>query len=156
MSKKERCLICERIALIKEELNPYFVTELKTSYVVIGDHQLFKGYTLILFKEHVAELHTLQAQTKKIFLEEMSMVGEAVFNCFQPRKMNYELLGNSENHLHWHLFPRHKDDSQSQKPVWCVDKVIRYADTCRPTFSERENMKQRLRAEIIKLRKDRM
>ena len=124
MNKKEECLICERIALIKESRNPYFVIELQTAYVVVGDHQLFKGYTLVLFKEHIAELHTLPSQTRSIFLEEVSIVGEAVFNCFQPKKMNYELLGNSENHLHWHLFPRYNEkgfDIFLHKPKKAVD-----------------------------------
>ena len=51
------CLICERIDLIKAGKNPYFVKELETGYVVIGDHQYFKGYTLFLAKEHITELH---------------------------------------------------------------------------------------------------
>ena len=46
------CLICERIQMIKEHKNPYFVKELETGYVVLGDHQHFKGYTLFLCKEH--------------------------------------------------------------------------------------------------------
>lgn len=154
MNKKKVCLICDRIVMIKEKRNPYFVIELKTSYVVIGDYQLFRGYTLVLFKKHVAELHMLPIQTKKMFLAEMSIVGKAVFNCFQPKKMNYELLGNSENHLHWHLFPRHEDDLRPQGPVWCINKTIRYADMYRPTSSELKVMKQRLRAEIIKLNKN--
>ena len=32
--------------MIEEKINPYFVMELKTGFVVIGDHQYFKGYTL--------------------------------------------------------------------------------------------------------------
>ena len=44
------CLICQRIELIKAGQNPYFVKELETGYVVIGDHQYFKGYTLFLAK----------------------------------------------------------------------------------------------------------
>ncbi len=31
------CLICDRIKSIKEGANPYFVKELETGYVVIGD-----------------------------------------------------------------------------------------------------------------------
>ena len=46
------CLICDRIEMIKRGENPYFVRELKTGYVVIGDHQHFRGYTLFLYKEH--------------------------------------------------------------------------------------------------------
>ena len=40
------CMICERINLINSNQNPYFVRELKTGYVVIGDHQRIKGYAL--------------------------------------------------------------------------------------------------------------
>ena len=43
-----RCLICERINMIKQGNNPYFVKELETGYVVIGDYQHFYGYTLFL------------------------------------------------------------------------------------------------------------
>ncbi len=42
------CLICERIEQIKRGENPYFVCELSTGYVVLGDHQRFRGYTLFL------------------------------------------------------------------------------------------------------------
>ena len=54
------CLICQRIELIKKGENPYFVKELETGYLVIGDHQYFAGYSLFLAKEHVTELHHLE------------------------------------------------------------------------------------------------
>ena len=31
------CLICDRIKMIKDGTNPYFVKELETGYVVIGE-----------------------------------------------------------------------------------------------------------------------
>ena len=37
------CLICDRIELIKAGENPYFVKELETGYVVIGDHQYLQA-----------------------------------------------------------------------------------------------------------------
>ncbi len=39
------CIICDRISMIKEGKNKYFVKELETGYVVIGDNQFFKGYS---------------------------------------------------------------------------------------------------------------
>src|SRR5713226_2914345 len=118
------CLICSRISQIKHQANPYFVAELTTGYVVLGDFQVFRGYTLFLCKQHIPELHLLEPNFRLKFLDEMSLVGQAVFDCFQPKKLNYELLGNSEPHLHWHLFPRHKDDPIPQSPVWLLDKSI--------------------------------
>lgn len=94
------CLICERIELIKQGKNPHFVKELETGYVVIGDGQYFKGYTLFLAKEHVTELHQMEYETKIKFLEEMSIVQEAVSKAFQAEKMNIELLGNGDAHVH--------------------------------------------------------
>ena len=44
------CFICDRIKMIGQGTNPYFVKELETGYVVIGDNQHFKGYTLFLCK----------------------------------------------------------------------------------------------------------
>ena len=119
------CLICERIELIKQGRNPHFVKELETGYVVIGDGQYFKGYTLFLAKEHVTELHKLEYETKIKFLEEMSIVQEAVAKAFQAEKMNIELLGNGDAHVHWHLFPRKAGDMKGyghngRGPVWWV------------------------------------
>ena len=63
------CLICDRIEKIKNGNNRYFVKELKTGYVVIGDNQHFKGYTLFLCKEHKTELFQLNQGQKINFLE---------------------------------------------------------------------------------------
>ncbi len=119
------CLICERIELIKQGKNPHFVKELETGYVVIGDGQYFKGYTLFLAKEHVTELHQMEYETKIKFLEEMTIVQEAVAKAFQAEKMNIELLGNGDAHVHWHLFPRKAGDMKGyghngRGPVWWV------------------------------------
>lgn len=65
------CFIYDRIKMIKEGTNPYFVKELETGYVVIGDNQHFKGYTLFHCKEHKTELFYLEQSMKMKFLEEM-------------------------------------------------------------------------------------
>ena len=104
------CLICDRIEMIKRGENPYFVKELETGYVVIGDFQHFKGYTLFLCKQHKTELFYLDKDYKLKFLEEMSVVTEAVHKAFGADNMNCELLGNGDSHLHWHLFPRYNGD----------------------------------------------
>lgn len=66
-SEAAMCLICDRIALIQQGKNPYFVKELRTGYVVLGDNQHFRGYTLFLCKEHVTELFHLPAETQRLF-----------------------------------------------------------------------------------------
>ena len=150
------CLICDRIKMIKDDTNPYFVKELETGYVVIGDHQHFKGYTLFLYKDHKTELFHLEPTQKMKFLEEMSIVAEAVSKAFNAEKMNYELLGNGDTHLHWHLFPRVNGDlgkygNNGKGPVWWYPMQKMYDDSNCPTNEELELMKSKLLMELNKL-----
>ncbi len=147
------CLICERIEMIKNGTNPYFVCELETGYVVLGDHQRFKGYTIFLCKEHVVELHNLSHEYKVKYLEEMSLVAEAVYNIYKPDKMNYELLGNGDTHLHWHLFPRVSGDTPVKGPVWMLSLEEIYNDNFRPTKEELKIRTGELKLEIERLMK---
>jgi len=147
------CLICDRIHTIKNGTNPYFVKELTTGYVVLGDHQFYQGYTLFLCKEHTSELHFLENDFKSQFLQEMSLVAEAVFNTFQPDKLNYELLGNTDEHLHWHIFPRRKSDPQPKRTIWTIDREIRENPKYQPDPDQLGKMKSLLFQQIALLHK---
>lgn len=147
------CLICERIEMIKSGTNPYFVKELETGFVVIGDHQHFKGYTLFLCKEHVTELHNLPPSFRNQHLSEMTDVSQAVSTAFSAEKMNIESLGNGDSHLHWHIFPRRSGDlgSHGRKgkgPVWWLPFEEMYADEKRPSDKKLEQLKQQLLIEL--------
>lgn len=138
------CLICGRIELIQRGQNPYLVKELTAGYVVLGDHQFYKGYTLLLAKRHVAELHMLDADVRRQFLDEMAMVGKAVWRAFGPAKLNYEILGNADPHLHAHIFPRHADDPDPLKPVWSVPEALRKSADAKPAPEELQMLKEKL------------
>ncbi|MDF7638674.1 HIT family protein [Lactobacillus sp. ESL0791] len=148
---EKNCEICRRIALIKENKNPYFVKELATGYVVLGDNQYFKGYTLFLCKQHKTELHFLERAYEDQFLHEMSLVSEAVYHAFAADKMNCELLGNGDSHVHWHLFPRKKNDTPVPGPVWWLDRNIMYDDANKLSAGELQLFKDRLKRELDKV-----
>ena len=133
------CMICERIRAIKNGTNPYFVQELETGYVVLGDHQHFKGYTLFLCKQHAAELFCLERAVKIKFLEEMSLAAQAVSAAFGAEKMNCE-AGDLEGF-----------GSNGKGPVWWYPAQKMYSDAARPAAAELEQMKARLRAELLRL-----
>ncbi len=150
------CIICDRIQMIKAGTNPYFVRELDTGYVVLGDNQHFKGYALFLLKEHLTELFELTDDVKARFLDEMTIVAEAVAKAFGAEKMNYECLGNGDAHLHWHLFPRVNGDldgfgNNGKGPVWWYPREKMYSEDNKPDSEELEMMKQVLGREIDRL-----
>ena len=148
---KRDCLICKRIKLIKHGKNPYFVAELKTGYVVLGDYQFFKGYTLFLCKRHASELHELPPAFRKQHLYEMSQVAEAVYRAFKPRKLNYELLGNTDAHIHWHIFPRHANDPLPMRTAWNIEKEVRNADSARPSKQSLVQLKKLLNQSLSRI-----
>ena len=150
------CMICDRIKMIKQGTNPWFVKELETGYVVIGDNQHFNGYTLFLCKEHKTELFQLDYPAKIKFLEEMYVVAEAVAKAFNAEKMNYELLGNGDTHLHWHLFPRVSGDLENygndgKGPVWWYPMKKMYSSDNRPDKERLNTLKKNLAEELDKL-----
>jgi diadenosine tetraphosphate (Ap4A) HIT family hydrolase len=145
------CLICDRVRAIREGDNPSFVAELPTGLRCPWRLSILERLHAVLYKQHVAELHDLEPDLRLSFLNEMSIVAEAVYRAFLPDKLNYELLGNSEPHLHWHLFPRRKDEPDAKQPVWVVDKAIRYSESVRPSALEIAELKVRLRRELAAL-----
>ena len=122
------CAICGRIKAIRENENPHFVKELKTGYVVVGDHCRFPGYAVFICKAHVNDLHDLPFFKRTRFLTELSLVEEAVYEAYKPDKMNVEILGNGDEHLHVHLFPRFEGDTPTKGPVWWVPKEEMFSE----------------------------
>jgi len=150
---KDDCFVCGRIKQIQDGTNPYFVAELPSGYAVLGDFQFYHGYTIFLSKVHATELHELGSAKRRQFLEDMAIVAEAVYKTFKPEKLNYELLGNLDSHMHWHLFPRYADDPDPKNPVSVIPPEIRNADSTRPSPEQLADMRNALQAELSKLQK---
>jgi diadenosine tetraphosphate (Ap4A) HIT family hydrolase len=148
---KDDCFVCQRIDQIQKATNPYFVAEFPTGYAVMGDFQFYPGYTIFLSKVHATELHHLGKEQRIQFLEDMAKVAEGVYGVFRPLKLNYELLGNLDSHMHWHIFPRYVDDPDPKNPVSVVPPEIRNAESTRPSPEQLTEMKTKLRNELQRL-----
>ena len=75
---------------------------------------------------------------------------------YQPEKMNYELLGNGDTHLHWHLFPRVTGDTPQKGPVWWLPREEMWNDAYRPTLHQLEEQTKRLKMQIQKVYQSRL
>jgi diadenosine tetraphosphate (Ap4A) HIT family hydrolase len=121
-------MICDQIANWRDNENPFFIYEFRHSIFVLGMHQYFQGYSLILLKEHVRELHELDENDQRELFGELMIAGKAVFEAFEPWKMNYSCYGNTVEHIHWHIFPRYLEDPDHRNHPWLhVSEFDKYA-----------------------------
>ena len=112
------CMICDQVQLWRDHENPYFIHEFKHSIFVIGMHQFHPGYSLILLKEHVRELHELAPSVQTALFQEVMAATAAIVRVFQPWKMNHACYGNAEQHVHWHMFPRYDTLPDHRRNPW--------------------------------------
>lgn len=94
------------------------IAELEHSYLILNRDQFFPGYCLLFTKQHQTELFQLDQTVRQGMMEEVTRTAQALATCFQPDKLNYELLGNMVPHIHWHLIPRFRRDALWPRPIW--------------------------------------
>jgi len=116
-------LIHERVRQCQSGEYPKAICRLSSGWVVLGDVQFLHGYSLLLPDPVVPHLNEMDAETRKVFLYEMSVVGDVILEITGAVRINYEMLGNVEPALHAHIFPRFDDEPEELrlKPVWLYD-----------------------------------
>jgi diadenosine tetraphosphate (Ap4A) HIT family hydrolase len=103
------------------DMNDYRVkiASLRISTLYLFRDQRFRGYCFLCFDPyHATSLSRLPAGEYHTFMDDVRQAGAALEAALQPGHMNYECLGNSGPHLHWHLIPRYLDDPRWGQPVW--------------------------------------
>lgn len=122
-------LIHERVEQCRAGRNEKAICRISSGWVVLGDVQFLRGYSLLLADPVVPSLNHLDKDARKAFLYEMSLIGDVLLEITGARLINYELLGNMEFALHAHLFPRFENEPAELKhyPAWFYDKQVRAA-----------------------------
>jgi diadenosine tetraphosphate (Ap4A) HIT family hydrolase len=88
----------------------------------------------------------------------MADVAQAVSKAFTCDKMNYELLGMGDGHLHWHLTPRRDGDLEGygyneKGPIWWYPLDEMYNSSNKPNDEELLQMKEKLLFELEEIKK---
>ena len=114
----EACPFCQKLAALDKLPAGELVWPFPHSVALLGAWQYYEGYCVLVSRRHASELSQLPSGERAAFLEEMCLLARAIELAYRPHKLNYELLGNQVPHLHWHIFPRAKDDPNRLQPVW--------------------------------------
>lgn len=129
------CPFCQKLLHLDELPADELLWQFPHSVVLLGPWQYYCGYCIVVNRRHVSEFSELTPAQRHGYFDEMCLVAQAIESCFQPRKLNYELLGNQVPHLHWHLFPRRPDDPDVLRPVWFALERASSSETDKLTLS---------------------
>ena len=96
-----------------------WIAQLSISTLSLYRDQRFRGYCLLRFDAWDAtNLDTLSGEEYQAFMQDLRTASKAIRSAVTPDHMNYELLGNMDPHLHWHIIPRYKTDPRWGYPIW--------------------------------------
>lgn len=106
--------------------NSTVLHRMDAGFAVIGDVQFLPGYCLLISDDPTADrLADLPRATRLAFLADMDTLGAAVQRVCADRdpafrRVNYEILGNSDAFLHAHIWPRYDWEPAEFRsgPVW--------------------------------------
>ncbi|MFE2264989.1 diadenosine tetraphosphate hydrolase [Streptomyces griseosporeus] len=116
----------DRIGSALRGENPTVLRRLSAGFAAIGDVQFLPGYSVLLVDDpKVERLSDLPREKRLAFLADMDHLGEAVEEACRRtdaafRRVNLEILGNSDGFLHAHVWPRFEWEPADlvRMPVW--------------------------------------
>lgn len=112
------CILCKKLELIKNNKFEYLIHEFKNTYLILSDHQYFKGYSQIIYKNHIRDMLELDSKTRLEIMDEVFISSKAISDALNPWKLNQSCYGNAVPHIHWHLFPRYENEPDRTKVPW--------------------------------------
>lgn len=149
----------DRVQSAIEGRNPTVLAELDASYPVIGDVQFLPGYSLALTKTPGADrLSDLSRAERLGYLADVDLLGDAVETVCRGfdsayRRVNIEILGNTDAFLHCHIWPRYEWEPEElvSKPVWLYP-ADRWREPSAALGPAHDELRAALSAEVLSRR----
>ncbi|MEU0955517.1 diadenosine tetraphosphate hydrolase [Streptomyces niveus] len=149
----------DRIGTALRRENPTVLRRLTAGFAVIGDVQFLPGYSVLLVDEpDVQRLTDLPRAKRLSFLSDMDQLGEAVESACRRldpafRRVNLEILGNTDPFLHAHVWPRFEWEPPDLvgKPVWLYPRE-RWSDEQFRIGPRHDVLREAIAAELDQLR----
>jgi diadenosine tetraphosphate (Ap4A) HIT family hydrolase len=118
-------MIHERVKAARAGTNSTVICRVPSGWVVLGDEQPVRGYSLLLPDPVVPDLNSLDKKRRARFLKDMVIIGDALLEVTGAYRINYEIQGNTDPALHAHVFPRYMSEPEKLRkiPVWSYERM---------------------------------
>ena len=120
MTKMANCFMCQDPMFTqKGGQYPQKIAELGVCTAILNrDWQFFRGTTILVFQDHVTELHHLSTELQHRFMDDAARMAATLEKSFPNAKLNHGLFGNTMPHLHWHIIVRRATDPDPKTTIW--------------------------------------
>lgn len=120
MAKIADCFMCQDPMFNGTGDNhPQKIADLDVCTAMLNrDWQFFRGTTILVFQDHVTELHHLTPELQHRFMDDATRMALALEKTFPDAKLNHGLFGNTVPHLHWHIMVRRETDPDPKSTIW--------------------------------------
>ena len=144
----------DRIGSCKRGENPTLMVKMKSGFAVIGDHQFLPGYCLLLGFPKASSLNELPLETRKQYLLDTTLIGDAIIKVCNPLRINYSTLMNLDHYLHTHIEARYEwePDEYKIRPSYFYPKEQRFGQE----YEYSEDKYGELKRQITEILKDLM
>ena len=99
--------VAKQVELARAGLEPALICQVPSGWVVLCTMQYLRGYCILLPDPVVPSLNDLSRQQRATYLCDMSIVGDALLDVTGAHRINYAIMGNSDQVLHSHIVPRY-------------------------------------------------
>ena len=145
----------DRIGSAARGENPTLLAATAAGYAVIGDVQFLPGYSVLLSRNPDATaLAELPRAERVQYLADVDLLATAVERACRAhdpafRRMNIEILGNTDAFVHTHIWPRYEWESADliRKPVWMYDPS-RWSDPAHALDARHDALRASITAEL--------
>ncbi len=149
----------DRIGCALRGENPTVLRRLSAGFAAIGDVQFLPGYSVLLVDDpKVERLSDLPRGKRLAFLSDMDQLGEAVERASRHldaafRRINLEILGNTDGFLHAHVWPRFEWEPADlvRRPVWLYPRE-RWTDQQYALGPQHDPLRKAIGDELDRLR----
>jgi len=75
--------------------------------------QFLRGYCILMPDPVVESINALEARQRDVYLQDMIVIGDALQEVTGAYRINYAIMGNTDQVLHAHIVPRFLDEPEA-------------------------------------------
>lgn len=99
--------ISKQVEAARAGTEPALICRVPSGWVVLSNWQFLRGYCIQMSDPVVPSLNDLTQQARAAYVSDMVIIGDALLEATGAYRINYAVLGNSDQVLHSHIVPRY-------------------------------------------------